>query len=209
MPNPLKLGAKKEENELRRYAIQRNTAETKINLDFAIDGEGNAKIDTGVGFLNHMLVLFSGHGLFDVNVVCDGDIETDDHHTTEDIGIALGQAFREAIGDKAGITRYATVSIPMDEALATVHLDISGRSHLVYHVNGLKDQVGTFDTELVQEFFQGFVNHAGVTLHINLEYGTNTHHMIEAIFKAFARALDQASILNPRVKGVPSTKGLL
>src|SRR5699024_7839875 len=165
----------------------------KIKLDFFIDGEGKNTIDTGVGFLDHMLVLFSGHGFFDLNITCNGDTEVDDHHTTEDIGIALGQAFSTAIGDKAGITRYATVSIPMDEALATVHLDISGRPHLVYHVEGLKDKVGSFDTELVQEFFQGFVNHAGVTLHINVEYGTNTHHIIEAIFKAFARALDAAS----------------
>lgn len=194
---------------MRQHRISRDTAETKINLDFLIDGEGNADINSGVGFLDHMLVLFSGHGLFDLNVLCDGDVEVDDHHTTEDIGIVLGQAFDKAIGDKKGITRYASVSIPMDEALATVHIDISGRPHLVYNVDGLKDKVGTFDTELVQEFFQGFVNHAKVTLHINVEYGTNTHHMIEAVFKAFARALDQASSLNPRVKGVPSTKGIL
>lgn len=194
---------------LRNHSITRKTAETNIELDFEIDGEGTGKIDTGVGFLDHMLVLFTSHGLFDTNILCNGDTVVDDHHTTEDIGIALGQAFREAIGDKAGITRYATVSIPMDEALATVHLDISGRPHLVYRVEGLKDKVGTFDTELVQEFFQGFTNHAGVTLHITVEYGSNTHHMIEAVFKAFARALDQASSLNPRVKGVPSTKGLL
>jgi len=194
---------------MRQHRISRDTAETKINLDFLIDGEGNADINSGVGFLDHMLVLFSGHGLFDLNVLCDGDVEVDDHHTTEDIGIALGQAFDKAIGDKKGITRYASVSIPMDEALATVHIDISGRPHLVYNVDGLKDKVGTFDTELVQEFFQGFVNHARVTLHINVEYGTNTHHIIEAVFKAFARALDKASSLNPRVKGVPSTKGLL
>lgn len=194
---------------LRNHSITRKTAETNIELDFEIDGEGTGKIDTGVGFLDHMLVLFTSHGLFDTNILCNGDTVVDDHHTTEDIGIALGQAFREAIGDKAGITRYATVSIPMDEALATVHLDISGRPHLVYRVEGLKDKVGTFDTELVQEFFQGFTNHAGVTLHITVEYGSNTHHIIEAVFKAFARALDQASSLNPRVKGVPSTKGLL
>lgn len=194
---------------MRQHRISRDTAETKINLDFLIDGEGNADINSGVGFLDHMLVLFSGHGLFDLNVLCDGDVEVDDHHTTEDIGIALGQAFNKAIGDKKGITRYASVSIPMDEALATVHIDISGRPHLVYNVDGLKDKVGTFDTELVQEFFQGFVNHARVTLHINVEYGTNTHHIIEAVFKAFARALDKASSLNPRVKGIPSTKGVL
>jgi len=194
---------------MRQHRISRDTAETKIDLDFLIDGEGKGDIKTGVGFLDHMLVLFTGHGFFDLNVLCDGDVEVDDHHTTEDVGIALGQAFDKAIGDKKGITRYATVSIPMDEALATVHLDISGRPHLVYNVNGLKDKVGSFDTELVQEFFQGFVNHARVTLHINVEYGTNTHHMIEAVFKAFARALDKASTLNPRVKGIPSTKGLL
>lgn len=194
---------------MRKHAISRDTAETKIELDFLIDGEGKGEINTGVGFLDHMLVLFNGHGLFNLDVTCDGDIEVDQHHTTEDIGIALGQAFKQAIGDKVGITRYATVSIPMDEALATVHIDISGRSHFVYKVEGLKDKVGNFDTELVQEFFQGFVNHAGVTLHIQVEYGTNTHHMIEAIFKAFARALDAASMLNPRVKGVPSTKGVL
>lgn len=194
---------------MRQAEIRRETAETKIHLHFSIDGEGKADIDTGVGFLDHMLVLFTAHGLFDLKVICDGDTEVDDHHTTEDIGIALGQAFHEAIGDKKGIHRYASVSIPMDEALATVHLDISGRPHLVYNVTGLKDKVGTFDTELVQEFFQGFTNHARVTLHINLEYGTNTHHMIEAIFKAFARALDYASSINPRIKGVPSTKGLL
>src|SRR5699024_2576376 len=194
---------------MRQHRISRATAETKIDLDFLIDGEGKGDIKTGVGFLDHMLVLFTGHGFFDLNVLCDGDVEVDDHHTTEDVGIALGQAFDQAIGDKKGITRYATVSIPMDEALATVHLDISGRPHLVYNVERLKDKVGSFDTELVQEFFQGFVNHARVTLHINVEYGTNTHHMIEAVFKAFARALDKASSLNPRVKGIPSTKGLL
>ncbi len=194
---------------MRKHTISRDTAETKINVAFSVDGTGEGSINTGVGFLDHMLVLFKGHGLFDLDVTCDGDIEVDQHHTTEDIGIALGQAFKQAMGDKAGITRYATISIPMDEALATVHLDISGRPHLVYRVEGLKDKVGQFDTELVQEFFQGFVNHAGVTLHIQLEYGINTHHMIEAIFKAFARALDKASSLNPRVKGIPSTKGVL
>ncbi len=194
---------------MRQQSMSRETAETKINLNFNIDGEGKGEINTGVGFLDHMLVLFSGHGLFDLDVTCDGDIEVDQHHTTEDVGIVLGQTFKQAIGIMEGIQRYASVSIPMDESLATVHIDISGRPHLVYQVNGLKDKVGQFDTELVQEFFQGFVNHAGVTLHINLEYGTNTHHMIEAIFKAFARALDAASSFNQRVKGIPSTKGLL
>lgn len=194
---------------MRKHSISRDTAETKINLTYSVDGTGKGTIKTGVGFLDHMLILFKGHGLFDLDVICDGDVEVDDHHTTEDIGIALGQAFKVAMGDNAGITRYASFSVPMDEALATAHIDISGRPHLVYRVEGLKDKVGQFDTELVQEFFQGFVNHAGVTLHIQLEYGTNTHHMIEAIFKAFARALDKASGLNPRVKGIPSTKGVL
>lgn len=194
---------------MRKHRISRDTAETNINLSYHVDGSGEGEIKTGVGFLDHMLVLFKGHGLFDLDVHCDGDTDVDDHHTTEDIGIALGQAFKAAMGDKAGITRYASVSIPMDEALATVHIDISGRPHFVYRVEGLKDKVGQFDTELVQEFFQGFTNHAGVTLHIQVEYGTNTHHMIEAIFKAFARALDKASSLNPRVKGIPSTKGVL
>lgn len=194
---------------MRKHSISRDTAETKIKLTYDVDGSGEGVIKTGVGFLDHMLVLFKSHGLFNLDINCDGDTEVDDHHTTEDIGIALGQAFKSAMGDKAGITRYASVSIPMDEALATVHIDISGRSHFVYRVDGLKDKVGQFDTELVQEFFQGFTNHAGVTLHIQVEYGTNSHHMVEAMFKAFARALDKASSLNPRVKGIPSTKGVL
>ncbi|MGM8212521.1 imidazoleglycerol-phosphate dehydratase HisB [Virgibacillus sp. W0430] len=194
---------------MRTHRISRATAETSIELEFSIDGEGKATIDTGVGFFDHMLVLFSGHGLFDLTVHCDGDLEVDQHHTVEDVGIALGQAFHESIGAKEGINRYASVTIPMDEALSTVSLDISGRPCLVYNVEGLKHKVGSFDTELVEEFFQAFVNHAKITLHINVAYGKNTHHMIESIFKAFGRALDTASALNPRVKGVPSTKGLL
>lgn len=194
---------------MRQHSVKRDTAETKINLDFSIDGTGEVNVNTKIGFLDHMLTLFTSHGLFDLTVDCDGDIEVDYHHSTEDVGIALGQAFKQAIGNKEGITRYASFTVPMDETKATVDLDISGRSFLVYNVEGLKDKVGSFDTELVEEFFVGFTNHAGVTLHINVPYGKNTHHMIEAIFKAFARALDQASMKNPRVKGVPSTKGLL
>lgn len=194
---------------MRRHQISRSTAETSIKLDFSIDGDGVADINTGVGFFDHMLVLFAGHGLFNLNVNCDGDLEVDQHHTVEDVGIALGQAFSTCIGTKEGINRYANVTIPMDESLATVTIDISGRPYLVYNVEGVKDKVGSFDTELVEEFFQAFVNHAKLTLHINLAYGKNTHHMIEAIFKAFGRALDAASTKNPRVKGVPSTKGLL
>lgn len=194
---------------MRRQNISRETAETKINLNFCIDGSGKTNIQTGVGFFDHMLTLMTKHGLFDLDVTCDGDIEVDQHHTVEDIGIVLGQAFHQSIGTKEGIERYATISIPMDEALSTVSIDISGRPFFVYHVDGLKDKVGAFDTELVEEFFQAFVSHARVTLHINLEYGKNTHHIIESIFKAFGRALARASTINPNIKGVPSTKGVI
>ena len=194
---------------MRRKEILRATAETSITLDFSIDGSGVTDIKTGVGFFDHMLTLFTKHGLFDLKVDCDGDIEVDQHHTVEDIGIVLGQAFNESIGTKEGIDRYATVSIPMDEALSTVSIDISGRPFFVYNVEGLKDKVGDFDTELVEEFFQAFVSHAKVTLHINLQYGKNSHHIIESIFKAFGRALSAASKINPEVIGIPSTKGML
>ncbi|MHA6253076.1 imidazoleglycerol-phosphate dehydratase HisB [Oceanobacillus sp. CAU 1775] len=194
---------------MRKFSISRDTTETKIKLDFAIDGTGEGEISTGVGFFDHMLTLLTKHGLFDINVSCDGDLEVDQHHTVEDIGIALGQAFHQALGTKEGITRYATVTVPMDESLATVSLDISGRSFLVFNVEGLKDKVGNFDTELVEEFFLAFTNNAKINLHINLEYGKNSHHIIEAIFKAFGRALDEATLINPRVKGIPSTKGVL
>lgn len=194
---------------MRRKSLARATAETSIALDFSIDGTGETTIQTGVGFFDHMLTLFTKHGLFDLAVKCNGDIEVDQHHTVEDIGIVLGQAFHASIGTKEGIERYATVSVPMDEALSTVSLDISGRSFLVYNVEGLKDKVGEFDTELVEEFFHAFTSHAKVTLHINLQYGKNTHHIIESIFKAFGRALRVASSINPHIKGVPSTKGLL
>ncbi|GAB4074074.1 imidazoleglycerol-phosphate dehydratase HisB [Barrientosiimonas marina] len=194
---------------MRQSVLSRETSETAIRLDWHLDGEGNASIQSGVGFLDHMLTLAAKHGLFDLSLTCAGDLEVDQHHTVEDSAILLGQAFREALGDKAGITRYATVTTPMDEALATVSLDISGRSYLVYHVEGLKDKAGQFDTELVKEFFLAFARHAGVTLHINLAYGENTHHMIEAIFKGFGRALDEASRISGRMTGIPSTKGML
>lgn len=156
-----------------------------------------------------MLTLFTKHGRFDLKVDCDGDTEVDQHHSVEDIGIVLGQAFYDSIGTKEGIERYATVSTPMDEALSTVSLDISGRSFLVFNVEGMKDKVGDFDTELVEEFFLAFTNNAKINLHINLQYGKNTHHIIESIFKGFGRALRVASTINPDVKGVPSTKGVL
>lgn len=194
---------------MRNFSISRETTETKIFLELNIDGSGKSEINTGVGFFDHMLTLMAKHGLFDLKVTCNGDLDVDQHHSVEDIGIALGQAFREALGTKEGITRYATVTTPMDEALATVSLDISGRSYLVYNVEGLKDKVGSFDTELVEEFFQAFASNARVNLHINLAYGRNSHHIIEAIFKGFGRALDQATIKNARIEGIPSTKGVL
>ncbi|RLL42081.1 imidazoleglycerol-phosphate dehydratase HisB [Oceanobacillus piezotolerans] len=194
---------------MRKAQITRKTGETDIKLDFAVDGKGESSIKTGVGFFDHMLTLFTKHGLFDLSVTCNGDLEVDQHHSVEDIGIALGKAFKDALGNKEGITRYATVTTPMDEALSTISVDISGRPYFVYHVEGLKDKVGNFDTELVEEFFQAFVSNAKITLHINLAYGSNTHHIIESIFKGFGRALDQASMKNPRITGVPSTKGTL
>ncbi|GAA0431317.1 imidazoleglycerol-phosphate dehydratase HisB [Lentibacillus halophilus] len=194
---------------MRQQTINRSTAETNITADFNLDGSGKSSIATGIGFFDHMLTLMAKHGLFDLTLTCDGDLEVDQHHTVEDTGIVLGQAFKEALGDKAGITRYATVTTPMDEALSTISVDISGRPYLVYHVDGLNDKAGTFDTELVEEFFRGFINHAGVTLHINLAYGSNTHHMLEAIFKGFGRALDQSALIKNRFDGIPSTKGML
>ncbi|RKQ33171.1 imidazoleglycerol-phosphate dehydratase HisB [Oceanobacillus halophilus] len=194
---------------MRKSKISRKTSETAIELDFNIDGTGHSTINTGVGFFDHMLTLMTKHGLFDLEVTCDGDLEVDQHHSVEDIGISLGQAFLNSLGNKEGITRYATVTTPMDEALSTVSIDISGRPYFVYHVEGLKDKVGNFDTELVEEFFQAFVSNAKVTLHINLAYGSNSHHIIESIFKGFGRCLDQATIKNPRIQGVPSTKGAL
>lgn len=194
---------------MRRKKITRRTAETTIDLDFAIDGTGKTNLETGVGFFDHMLTLFASHGRFDLTVKCEGDLIVDQHHSVEDVGIVLGQAFQASIGSKEGIERYATVSTPMDEALATVSLDISGRSFLVYNVEGLKEKVGEFDTELVEEFFLAFTRHAGVTLHINLAYGKNSHHIIESIFKSFGRAMRLASAINPDIKGIPSTKGTL
>lgn len=194
---------------MRQAKIARKTYETDLELELNIDGTGKSNLQTGVGFFDHMLTHIAKHGLFDLTVKCDGDLEVDQHHTVEDIGIALGQAFQEALGKKEGITRYATVTTPMDEALSTVSVDISGRAYLVFNVEGLKDKVGEFDTELVQEFFQAFTSNAKVTLHINLQYGSNTHHIIESIFKGFGRCLDQATLKNPRIEGIPSTKGLL
>ncbi|HEX6593009.1 MAG TPA: imidazoleglycerol-phosphate dehydratase HisB [Bacillota bacterium] len=194
---------------MRKQKISRKTGETDIDLQLTLDGSGVANIETGVGFFDHMLDAFTRHGLFDLTVTCKGDLEVDQHHTVEDVGIVLGQAFRQALGNKEGITRYANITTPMDEALSVVSIDVSGRPFLVYHVDDLKDKIGEFDTELVEEFFRGFVNHSQMTLHINVEYGKNSHHIVESIFKGFGRALDVATGINPRIKGVPSTKGLL
>jgi imidazoleglycerol-phosphate dehydratase len=194
---------------MRSYKINRTTTETDISLKLSIDGTGESSIQTGIGFFDHMLTLLTKHGLFDLQVVCNGDLEVDQHHSVEDVGIALGEAFRQALGNKVGITRYASITTPMDEALSTVSLDISGRAYLVYQAKDLKDKVGNFDTELVEEFFQAFASNAKVTLHIHNVYGKNTHHMIESIFKGFGRALDIATQKSERIKGIPSTKGSL
>jgi imidazoleglycerol-phosphate dehydratase len=191
-------------------SISRNTNETKIEVSLNLDGTGVAEIKTGVGFLDHMLDLFVKHGLFDGKIVANGDTWIDDHHTTEDIGIVLGQAFLQALGDKRGIKRYGNAFVPMDDALAQVVVDCSNRPHLEYRVEpALQAKVGTFDTELVHEFLWKFALEARINLHVIVPYGRNTHHIIEAIFKALARALDDAIQIDPRVKGVPSTKGLL
>lgn len=189
--------------------VKRKTTETDVTLKINIDGSGKYSIKTPVPFLTHMLELFSKHGLFDLEIIASGDVEIDFHHTVEDIGICLGEAFNKALGKKEKIKRYGEAKVPMDEALAQITLDISGRPHLTCNIPQIEDKVGQFDTELVEEFFQAFVNNSGMTLHINLISGKNSHHIIEAVFKAFARALDAATLLDPRVSGIPSTKGAL
>lgn len=189
--------------------IARTTNETEIKLSLNIDGEGTSTLDTGVPFLTHMLDLFAKHGQFDLTVQANGDIEVDDHHTTEDIGICLGQVLKEALGDKKGIKRYGNAFVPMDEALAQVVVDLSNRPHLEFRAELPSEKVGTFDTELVHEFLWKLALEARMNLHVIVHYGKNTHHIIEAIFKALARALDEATTIDPRIKGVPSTKGML
>lgn len=189
--------------------IERITKETRIRMELSVDGRGQAKVCTSVPFLDHMLNLFARHGLFDLTIEASGDIDIDFHHTVEDVGIVLGEAFKQALGDKNGIRRYGQATVPMDETLAAVAVDFSGRPYLVYHVALPKVKIGDFDVELAREFFQAFVNHCGLNLHINVMYGDNVHHIIEACFKAFARAVDVATQLDPRVEGVMSTKGVL
>lgn len=192
----------------REASLSRKTAETDIVLSLALDGGGRSCIETGVGFLDHMLTLFARHGLFDLTVNCRGDREVDDHHSVEDVGIVLGQALVEALGDKAGIARYGSFCCPMDEALVAVDLDLSGRPYLAYGLR-LDGKIGSFDAELVQEFCQALATHAAMNLHIRQLAGSNRHHVAEAVFKALARALDAATRVDPRVSGVPSTKGVL
>ena len=193
----------------RTACVERQTAETSISLELDLDGSGKADIRTPVPFFNHMLDQVVRHGLFDLRLEAAGDVEVDAHHTVEDTGIALGEAFRRALGNKEGIRRYGDRLLPMDEALASVVVDFSGRSCLVFKADLPKARLGTFDVELTKEFFTAFARQAGVTLHIRVLYGENLHHIVEAIFKAFGRALDEATGLDPRVKGTPSTKGQL
>lgn len=193
----------------RKAEINRTTKETDIKVDLNIDGVGSSSISTGIGFFDHVLTLFSRHGFFDLTIDAKGDLEVDQHHTVEDVGICLGQAFAKAVGDKAGIKRFGSSTIPMGESLASVIVDLCDRPFLVYNVSMRNSKVGDFDVELIEEFFYAFVNNCGATLHINLAYGSNTHHIIEAIFKAFGRAMDQATSKDERIKGVLSTKGTL
>ena len=193
----------------RQAEITRETNETQIRLSLNLDGDGTSNINTGVGFLDHMLELFARHGFFDLEVVAKGDLHVDAHHTTEDVGICLGQAFQKAVGDKAGMRRFGSFTVPMYESLARVDLDICGRPFLHYKTPLDFGKIGEFDIELSEEFFHGFVNNSGTTLHINVPYGTNQHHIIEAIFKAVAKALDIATQIDDRITGVHSTKGSL
>lgn len=195
---------------MRRAEVKRETGETKIAVALDLDGTGRADIATGIGFLDHMLTLLARHSMIDFLVRAEGDLQVDDHHTTEDVGIALGQALRQALGAKIGIRRYADCLMPMDETLARVALDISGRAFLVFKADFPSQKIGTFDTELVREFFQAFTANAQVTLHAEALYGTNSHHIAEALFKGFARVLRHATEIDARAKdAVPSTKGTL
>ena len=193
---------------MRTYEISRKTAETDITLALNLDGTGKSSIDTGCGFLNHMLTLFASHGRFDLTVKCTGDVDVDDHHSVEDIGIVLGQAFQAALGDKRGLTRYGSFLLPMDEALIQTAVDISGRSCLCYGLEIPTQKIGTFDTELVEEFFLGFTRNCPMSLHIRQLAGKNSHHIVEGAFKSVARSLKAAVALDGSNE-IPSTKGVL
>ncbi len=195
---------------MRKAQITRETAETRISVDLDLDGEGSYDNETGVGFFDHMLDQLSRHSLIDMHVRCTGDLHIDDHHTVEDVGIAIGQALAQALGGKSGIRRYGSCLLPMDDALARAALDLSGRPYLVWNVDFPTAKIGTFDTELVREFFQAFSTHGGLTLHVEALHGLNSHHIAEAAFKAVARALRDAVETDPRkADAVPSTKGAL
>ncbi len=193
----------------RTAQIKRDTSETEISVSLNLDGKGEHDIKTSIPFLDHMLAQVARHGLFDITVKAKGDTHIDFHHTVEDVGITLGQAFAKALGDKKGIRRFSDVSIPLNEALAQCVIDISGRAFLIFNVDLPKTKIGEFDVELVSEFFHAFAGNSGITIHINSPYWTNLHHVVEAIFKSFARALDHACSLDPRTKDIPSTKGRL
>ena len=193
----------------RKATINRETGETKISLSLDLDGTGRCEVRTGVGFFDHMLTLFARHGLFDLNVDAVGDTHVDDHHTVEDVGICLGQAFRQALGDKAGIVRYGSLTLPMEESLVTAAVDLSGRVLFVDRTSFPSEKIGTFDTQLVREFWQAVAANVPMNLHFILHHGQNSHHIAEAIFKAAARALRHAVARDPRQSGIPSSKGVL
>ncbi len=193
----------------RTTQIKRKTGETDVELTLNLDGKGKSNISTGVGFLDHMLDLFTKHALIDLTIRASGDQRVDDHHTVEDVGICLGQALKDALGDKKGIARFASTSVPMQESLADIAIDISGRPALVFNVNFNTDRIGNFDASLVREFLEAFSANAGINLHVNVPYGSNAHHIVEAIFKGLAKALDRAIKIDERMEGVPSTKGTM
>jgi imidazoleglycerol-phosphate dehydratase len=197
------------DTERRSASIERKTKETEINVELAIDGSGEYEIGTGIAFFDHMLQSFTRHGAFDLRLTAKGDIEVDTHHTIEDVGIALGQAFREALGSAAGIRRYGSIVLPMAESNVGVALDISNRPYLVYRVDLANDRIGSFDASLTEDFLYAFSQHAGIDLHVELVYGKNPHHVVEAIFKGLARALRTAVEFDPRMKGLPTVKGAL
>lgn len=193
----------------RRARAERKTKETQVVVELDLDGTGTSNIQTGIPFLNHMLEIFARHGLFDLTIEAKGDIEVDTHHTVEDVGLALGQAFKQGLGDKRGISRFGEASVPLDETLAQAVVDLSGRPYLSYRVKIRPGRVGDFDTDLPPEFFRAFANELGMNLHINVPQGENPHHIIEACFKSLARAMERATRVDPRIQGVLSTKGSL
>jgi imidazoleglycerol-phosphate dehydratase len=203
------MSASRDAAPARRARIERNTKETQIDLQLHLDGSGSASVETGIPFFNHMLEAWAKHGLMDLSVAAKGDLDVDLHHTVEDVGICLGKALRDALGDKAGIVRYGSSYLPMDEALLHAAVDISGRPYLVFNVPLTRARIANFDLDLLKDFFRAFAFNAEVTLHVNMHYGENLHHIAEATFKAVARALAEATRLNPRIAGVLSTKGSL